>query len=65
MTYDFKYEVHDDETRDIKRQSETSDKGSVKGQYSLVDADGYHRIVDYTADNVHGFQATVRREINE
>ncbi|CAO1352110.1 unnamed protein product [Diamesa hyperborea] len=61
-TYDFKYEVHDQKTGDIKRQSETSDNGSVKGQYSLVDADGYHRIVDYTADDVHGFQATVRRE---
>ena len=29
-TYDFKYEVHDQKTGDIKRQSETSDKGSVK-----------------------------------
>ena len=24
--------------------------------------DSYYRIVDYTADDVHGFQATVRRE---
>ena len=24
--------------------------------------DSYYRIVDYTADDVHGFQATVRRQ---
>jgi Insect cuticle protein len=61
-TYDFKYEVHDEKTGDIKRQSETAKNGAVKGQYSLIDSDGYRRVVEYTADDVHGFQATVKRE---
>lgn len=59
--YDFSYSVHDTQTGDIKQQQETRDGDSVRGQYSLVDADGLHRIVDYTADDVNGFQATVRR----
>ncbi|KAG5674715.1 hypothetical protein PVAND_004667 [Polypedilum vanderplanki] len=61
-TYDFKYEVHDEHTGDLKRHSESSVHGAVKGQYSLIDSDGYKRIVDYTADPHHGFQATVKRE---
>lgn len=60
--YDFSYSVHDTQTGDIKQQYETRDGDRVQGQYSLVDADGLHRIVDYTADDVNGFQATVRRE---
>jgi hypothetical protein len=60
--YDFKYEVHDEHTGDLKRQSETAVNGAVKGQYSLIDSDGYKRIVEYTADDHHGFQATVKRE---
>lgn len=60
--YDFSYSVHDTQTGDIKQQHEVRDGDSVQGQYSLVDADGLHRIVDYTADDVNGFQATVRRE---
>ena len=60
--YEFKYEVHEEKTGDIKRQSETAVNGAIKGQYSLVDADGLHRVVDYTADDHQGFLATVRRE---
>jgi predicted RNA-binding protein associated with RNAse of E/G family len=60
--YEFKYEVHDSHTGDIKRQSESASHGNVKGQYSLIDSDGYRRVVDYTADPHHGFQATVKRE---
>ena len=60
--YEFKYEVHDEHTGDIKRQSETASNGAVKGQYSLIDADGYRRVVEYTADDHHGFQAVVKRE---
>jgi hypothetical protein len=60
--YEFKYDVHDEYTGDIKSQSETAVNGAIKGQYSLIDSDGYKRIVDYTADDVHGFQANVRRE---
>lgn len=60
--YDFRYEVNDSHTGDIKRQHETAENGQIKGQYSLIDADGYHRIVEYTADAMNGFQAMVRRE---
>lgn len=60
--YDFSYSVHDSVTGDIKQQHEARDGDNVQGQYSLVDADGLHRIVDYTADEINGFQATVRRE---
>jgi len=34
----------------------------VQGAYSLIEADGTRRIVEYTADPVHGFNAVVRRE---
>jgi Insect cuticle protein len=60
--YDFNYEVHDTHTGDIKRQHETAKDGVISGQYSLYDADGYHRVVEYTADDHNGFQANVRRE---
>lgn len=60
--YQYNYEVHDEKTGDIKRQHESVENGKVTGQYSLIDADGYRRIVEYTADDVNGFQATVRRE---
>lgn len=60
--YDYKYEVHDSHTGDIKRQSESSENGKVTGQYSLIDADGFRRVVKYTADPQNGFQATVERE---
>jgi hypothetical protein len=60
--YNFEYSVHDEHTGDIKSQHESAHHGAVKGQYSLIDSDGYKRIVDYTADDVHGFQATVKRE---
>ena len=33
----------------------------MKGQYSLVEPDGSIRTVDYTADDVHGFNAVVTK----
>jgi hypothetical protein len=60
--YDFEYSVHDDHTGDIKQQHESAKNGAVEGYYSLIDADGYRRIVHYTADDHHGFNAEVRRE---
>ena len=60
--YEFSYDVHDTHTGDIKQQNEKAVNGAITGQYSLIDADGYRRIVDYTADDVHGFNANVRRE---
>jgi hypothetical protein len=60
--YDFNYDVHDPKTGDIKKQSETAVNGAVKGSYSFIEADGFRRTVDYTADDHSGFQATVKRE---
>jgi hypothetical protein len=60
--YEFNYEVHDEHTGDIKRQQEHAQNGVIKGQYSLYDADGFRRVVTYTADDHNGFVADVQRE---
>ncbi|KAL9706136.1 hypothetical protein quinque_009654 [Culex quinquefasciatus] len=60
--YQFAYDVHDDQTGDIKSQQEERHGDNVKGVYTLIDADGYRRIVEYTADEHNGFNAVVRRE---
>ena len=54
--------MHDSHTGDVKSQHETRHGDQVQGQYSLLDADGHQRIVDYTADDHNGFNAVVRRE---
>ncbi|CAB3387590.1 Hypothetical predicted protein [Cloeon dipterum] len=59
--YSFNYGVNDPHTGDHKSQSETRDGDYVKGQYSLVEADGTTRTVDYTADPHHGFNAVVSK----
>lgn len=53
--------MHDPHTGDIKKQYEERDGDVVRGYYSLVEPDGSIRIVEYTADDKHGFQATVRK----
>ncbi|XP_016965498.1 larval cuticle protein A2B [Drosophila biarmipes] len=60
--YTFSYDVHDGSTGDVKSQQETRSGDVVQGAYSLIEADGTRRIVEYTADPVHGFNAVVRRE---
>ncbi|KAH8344161.1 hypothetical protein KR084_006428, partial [Drosophila pseudotakahashii] len=60
--YSFNYDVQDPETGDVKSQSESRDGDVVHGHYSVNDADGYRRTVEYTADDVRGFNAVVRRE---
>lgn len=60
--YSFAYDVQDALSGDVKSQQETRDGDQVQGQYSLNDADGYRRIVDYKSDGEHGFSAVVRRE---
>ena len=60
--YSFAYDVQDGLTGDSKSQSESRSGDVVQGQYSLNDADGTRRIVDYTADPVNGFNAVVRKE---
>jgi hypothetical protein len=60
--YNFEYSVNDPSTYDVKSQSEYSDgNGNVKGSYSLVEADGSTRVVEYTADDYNGFNAEVKK----
>ncbi|CAK9818464.1 Larval cuticle protein A3A [Anthophora plagiata] len=60
--YSYAYDVHDSLTGDSKTQQETRDGDVVHGSYSLLEADGTKRTVDYTADSVNGFNAVVRKE---
>lgn len=60
--YNFAYDIQDGLTGDFKNQHESRDGDVVKGQYSLLEADGTRRVVDYTADPVNGFNAVVSRE---
>ncbi|XP_072942954.1 uncharacterized protein [Epargyreus clarus] len=59
--YAFRYSVHDHKTRDIKNHWEARDGDYVQGAYSLVEPDGKLRLVDYWADDAHGFNADVKR----
>ena len=60
--YKFGYDVEDALTGDSKSQVETRDGDVVQGEYSLTDADGFRRTVQYTADPINGFNAVVHRE---
>ncbi|XP_013135013.1 PREDICTED: uncharacterized protein LOC106100621, partial [Papilio polytes] len=57
--YDFAYSVADGHTGDNKSQQESRDGDAVHGQYSLLEADGSVRTVQYTADDHSGFNAVV------
>ncbi|XP_055850438.1 larval cuticle protein A3A-like [Episyrphus balteatus] len=59
--YTFSYDVKDPSTGDIKNQIESRDGDVVKGSYSLLDADGLTRTVQYASDGVNGFNAVVTR----
>ncbi|KAK5640003.1 hypothetical protein RI129_010814 [Pyrocoelia pectoralis] len=58
--YHYDYAVHDLHTHDIKSQWETRDGDKVKGEYTLLEADGSKRIVQYSADKHNGFNAIVK-----
>ncbi|XP_017778629.1 PREDICTED: larval cuticle protein A2B-like, partial [Nicrophorus vespilloides] len=60
--YSYGYDVQDSLTGDNKQQQESRNGDAVQGSYSLVDADGFRRTVEYTADPIHGFNAVVHRE---
>lgn len=60
--YNFSYDIQDTLTGDSKSQQESRNGDVVKGQYSLTEADGSRRTVDYTADPVNGFNAVVSRQ---
>ncbi|KAJ8724222.1 hypothetical protein PYW08_015696 [Mythimna loreyi] len=59
--YTFSYGVHDKHTGDSKSAQESRDGGSVRGFYSVLDADGKTRTVHYTADDLLGFRANVQK----
>lgn len=60
--YSFAYDVQDSLTGDSKAQYETRSGDIVQGSYSLIEADGTRRIVEYTADPINGFNAIVTKE---
>ncbi|XP_065075098.1 larval cuticle protein A2B-like [Ochlerotatus camptorhynchus] len=60
--YSYSYGISDALTGDSKSQQESRNGDVVQGSYSLVDADGFKRTVEYTADPHNGFNAVVHRE---
>ncbi|XP_001688131.2 histidine-rich glycoprotein [Anopheles gambiae] len=60
-SYKFEYGVKDPHTGDHKSQWEHRDGDVVKGQYTLDEADGTKRVVEYSSDKHNGFQAHVKR----
>ncbi|KAF4521985.1 hypothetical protein B566_EDAN012534 [Ephemera danica] len=60
--YAYSYSVADALTGDNKHQEETRNGDVVQGSYSLVEADGTRRVVQYTADPINGFNAVVNKE---
>ncbi|XP_031337712.1 cuticle protein 7-like [Photinus pyralis] len=57
--YQFNYAVQEPTTGDFKTQSETRDGDAVHGRYTVLEPNGLERVVEYTADDVHGFNAVV------
>lgn len=60
--YSYAYDIQDGLTGDSKSQQESRSGDVVQGSYSLIDADGHKRTVEYTADPHNGFNAVVHRE---
>ena len=59
--YKFEYGVKDPHTKDHKSQWEHRHGDSVKGEYTLDEADGTKRVVSYYDDGKSGFHAEVKR----
>eukprot|EP00095_Tigriopus_kingsejongensis_P010098 maker-scaffold434_size172279-snap-gene-0.21 protein:Tk10098 transcript:maker-scaffold434_size172279-snap-gene-0.21-mRNA-1 annotation:"cuticular protein 67bd" len=58
-SYNFGYSVSDAVSGDAKTRQESREGDVVRGSYSVADPDGRIRVVEYTADKEHGFQARV------
>lgn len=58
--YKFEYGVNDPKTGDVHSHWEHRDGDVVKGEYSLNEADGTKRVVEYHADHKSGFNAIVK-----
>ncbi|XP_067646832.1 cuticle protein 19.8 [Eurosta solidaginis] len=61
-SYQFGFDVKDDEFTNYQNRKEVRDGDVIKGSYSVVDSDGFIRTVKYTADPKEGFKAEVIRE---
>lgn len=61
-SYQFGFDVKDDEYTNYQNRKEVRDGNVIKGSYSVVDSDGFIRTVTYTADPKEGFKADVVRE---
>ncbi|XP_055605932.1 histidine-rich glycoprotein-like [Uranotaenia lowii] len=59
--YKYDYGVEDPHTGNHHSHWEERDGDVVKGAYTLFDSDGSTRIVEYTADPLHGFKAVVKK----
>lgn len=59
--YKFEYGVKDPKTGDHKSQWEHRDGDNVRGEYTLDEADGTQRVVEYHADGKTGFHAIVKK----
>ena len=57
--FQYRYIVSDPKTGDAKSQHETLHAGAVSGEYRVLEPNGLMRVVSYTADDLHGFQAHV------
>jgi hypothetical protein len=61
--YSYSYSINDANTGDVKSHEETRSGDTVQGSYSVVESDGSVRRVDYSADDVNGFNAVVHRTV--
>ncbi|CAH0551451.1 unnamed protein product [Brassicogethes aeneus] len=59
--YDFGYSVDNPYDTHHQNRVESRRGDFVTGSYSVLDADGFHRVVDYTAHPLEGFRAVVRK----
>lgn len=60
IPYTYEYGVQDHRTGDHKSAWEKHDGHNVVGGYTMHEADGSIRVVNYKADAIHGFTADVK-----
>ncbi|XP_013137309.1 PREDICTED: uncharacterized protein LOC106102396 [Papilio polytes] len=59
--YGFNYAINDPITKDNKAQWEVRDGDVINGAYSLREPDGTIRVVEYSANDIKGFNAVVKK----
>lgn len=55
----YSFGISDPESGNAQTREESRDGDVVKGEYSVLQADGTVRTVRYTADSKNGFQAEI------